>query len=100
MLRCCVLVLVVKPILSLSQLDAPTVAGAIPQVPYDLHGLCNGVLGRNDTLLGVPAALQGQAAARRREGDVRADEANEQIKRASGAFLHYDLIRRFPWIVD
>jgi hypothetical protein len=61
MLRCCVLVLFVKPALSLSQLDAPTVAGAIPLVPYDLHGLCGGVLGRNDTLLGVPAALQGQA---------------------------------------
>jgi hypothetical protein len=28
--------------------------------PYDSRGLCGGVLGRNDTLLGVPAGLQGQ----------------------------------------
>jgi len=42
------------------QLDVPTVADAIPLVPDDLHGLCGDVLGRNDTLLGVSAKLQGQ----------------------------------------
>ena len=41
-----------------TQLDVPTVAGAIPLVRDDLHGLCGGVLGRNDTLRGVPTRLQ------------------------------------------
>jgi hypothetical protein len=36
------------------------VAGPIPLVPDDLHGLYGGDLGRNDTLLAVPAGLRGQ----------------------------------------
>ena len=34
--------------------------GPTHQDPSDSRGLCGGVLGRNDTLLGVPAGLQGQ----------------------------------------
>jgi hypothetical protein len=42
------------------QLDVPIVAGAIRLVPDDLRGLCGRVLGRDDTLLEVPAGLHGQ----------------------------------------
>jgi hypothetical protein len=58
MLQCWVLVLFVKPYFHGRQLEVPKVARAIPLVRDDLHGLCGGVLGRNDTLRGVPTRLQ------------------------------------------